>query len=200
MTDNRVQEDSRASIPEAGARSDDGKVPALYNEGADSKTPPSKAEIQERLQRTSDSISERVRAIQEELNLTGKTVRTFLGSPLVRTLAALGAGIVVGRMFGGSHGKGFHASDPDALTDLLSREVELALDRGEPLEEAIQRVVDSVRIGDARPPKASESVMKWIAELALRSVLSHGIDTMVSREPGSKDDGPEETLPAEGRE
>ncbi|MBT8401725.1 MAG: hypothetical protein KJO98_14700 [Rhodothermia bacterium] len=175
MSDSQAAKESTTSLASKVNQGANGREAPSYDSRVSSPGTPSKEELQAKLELASSAISDRLQSIQDELGGTTKTLQRFFGSPLIGVLAALGAGLVVGRMFSGS-GSRSRSSDPDALADLLAREVHDALDHGEPPEEAIHKVIDTLGLViDGSGGQPSGSALKWIAGIAARSLLTHGL-------------------------
>ncbi len=194
MTDPQTKKSVASSPAPERSQGANGREVAPYDLRVSSPRPPSKEEIQAKLELASNAISDRVQAIQDEIGGTTKAVTRFFGSPLIGVLAAMGAGLVVGRIFSGS-GSPSRSADPDAFAELLAREVNEALDHGEPPEQAIHKVIDSLGVVvDGSQGQQSGSAMKWIFGIALRSLLTHGLkafsgsDVDASADPGGTDE------------
>ncbi len=175
MSDSHTTHPATTSLASKVSQGANGRDAASYSSQVSAPGPQSKEEIQAKLELASSAISDRLQAIQDELGGTTKTLQRFFGSPLIGVLAALGAGLVVGRIFSGSESRS-RSNTPDALADLLTREVHDALDHGDPPEEAIRKVIDSLGVViDGSGGQSSGSALKWIAGIAARSLLAHGL-------------------------
>lgn len=142
-----------------------------YQQSLSKNLPPRKQDIEAQLKSRSESIASSLEAIQSEFNATSGAVKRIVESPVTRVLLAFGAGLVVGRMFRSSDDGGKQAND---LAAILTEQVEAALAAGEPPDDAVRRVLDASGL-PANGEKHTGGALKWIAGLALRTLVSQGL-------------------------
>ncbi len=178
---------SNTSVPQEQLNRGANGVTEPYAQTVSPPGPPSKADVEARLRSTSDSISARLEAIQNEFATTGSAIKSaVVDNPIVSVALAMVAGYLVGKMFRGRGGDDRASGDSmlGPVANLIATEAEEALARGESPEEAVQRVLESV--APSIGPKANEaprpsSKMGWIAGMALRSLFSFGMREIASR-------------------
>lgn len=101
-----------------------------------------RADVEARLQGTSEAIRSRLDAIQEEVETTGTTIRDFLRRhPLASVGGSLLAGLLIGWLLGGSKGRRLSRTHRRMLThyiDAIRDEVRDAVAEGEEVGTAVQ--------------------------------------------------------------
>ncbi len=104
----------------------------------------SKEEVELQLRAKSDEISRRIDAIQDEITNTGEQVRqAIFENPLVTVGASVGAGLLVGLIFGGSGSK----NKPDTAKRYRSL-----------IDEYIEAIADETKKGAKKGKDAGEAV------------------------------------------
>lgn len=159
-------------MPEANGRA------ASYEQSVAPTGPPTRADVEARLRAASDSISLRLEAIQSEFGLGRELVKAATTKPLLSVAFALGAGFVVGSLFRSRSDKS--GRDSRALTDLLTHEVDVALEEGRPIEEAISQVVSAASLGH-HDGGEGRSLVGVVGVLALRSVVRQVVTELAER-------------------
>lgn len=139
-----------------------------YEQHVDSERPPTRAEVEAQLRATSESISTRLESLQSEMGFNLEQIRSLASRPFVSVVLAAGAGILLGRLFAALR-RPDH-SPRQALVDLLVQAVLAAEDEGEPVDEAIERVLDVTELGESGSSD-SGGVIRILGVFALRSVL-----------------------------
>ena len=149
--------------------------------------PPTRAEVETQLRATSESIASRLDALKSELGLAGDTVKAIASKPLVTAALAVGAGLLVGKLLGSSRRP--DDEDSDALTELLAREVETALDGGEAIDEAIHRVLAATGAPKSSAGSDAGGLLRLVVGTAIRSALAQVVKAASNRFTGGGDEG-----------
>ncbi len=155
----------------SGPQKDSNGQPVGYKQSLSKSSPPRKQEIEAQLQSRSEAIASRLEAIQSEFSATSSAIKSVAESPLTGLLLAFGAGLIVGRVFRGSDNRDSGAND---LAAILSQQVESAIAAGEPPDDAVRRVLDATGL-PGENERASGGTLKWIAGIALRSLVTQGL-------------------------
>lgn len=104
-----------------------------------------KQDVESRLHKTADAMSDRLDSIQEEVSATGLSLqRWIVRNPVKSVGGMLAAGLAVGLIFGGgsrSKRRKKHAELIDAYLEALRDEVEEAVDRGEEPGPAVDKAL-----------------------------------------------------------
>lgn len=142
-----------------------------------------KADVESRLHRMEEAISERMASLQEEVSSTGISLRKWMVRNPVKSVGGmLATGLAVGLLFGGggSRRRKNHAELIDAYVDALRAEVEETVDRGdEPgpalekaLRDRVPLVVYSGQEGRRRASGWKRSLLHEGAEILFTTGLS----------------------------
>ena len=149
---------------------------------------PSKEDVEARLQSTSESISLRLDAIQEEIGSTGEAIKkVFTDNPLAAVLLAVGAGVAVGLVVGGRSSKS--SSVPRSVVSGIASAIGEAIEDGASPDDAAYDALDEFE-AYLKPPenKARKSSFSGIlVRVGLSMLVREGFKRFNVAEPSSND-------------
>jgi len=138
-----------------------------------------KADVESRLHRTAEAMSNRLASIQEEVSTSGNAVRNWIVQNPVKSVGGmLATGLVLGGLFGGSKSRRRkrHADLVDTYLDALRNEVDAAVDDGDEPGPAVERALrDRVPLGVSR-----ESARETETSGSVRTLIRQGAGILFS--------------------
>ncbi|NND70045.1 MAG: hypothetical protein HKN43_00540 [Rhodothermales bacterium] len=149
---------------------------------------PSKEDVEARLKSTSESISLRLDAIQDEIGSAGEAIKkVFTDNPLAAVLLAVGAGVAVGLVVGGGSGK--TSSVPRSVVSGIAGAISDAMEDGASPDEAAYDALDEFE-AYLKPPKTKprkSSLSGFLVRAGMSMLVREGLKRFNGSEPSSTD-------------
>ena len=139
-----------------------------------------KADVESRLHRTAEAMSNRLASIQEEVSTSGNAVRNWIVQNPVKSVGGmLATGLVLGGLLGGSKSRRRkrHADLVDTYLDALRNEVNTAVDDGDEPGPAVEKALrDRVPLGG----RSRESARETETSGSVRTLIRQGAGILFS--------------------
>jgi hypothetical protein len=158
-------------------------VDSKYPHVVDGEVPVDREHLERRLEFASESISQRLTALQAELSIAGVSIGNIRRrKPLLRVALGLGLGLAVGLLAGRL---GRRRQSVDALAERMAGSVKRRVEAGESLESALSDTLGFLR-GSAgtRLGRTADGFVRGVLATLARSFVSAIVEEMTEGKRG----------------